>query len=456
MSVYSLTIKWWIIAFYIHDCSKWWCIIHARSVTALAASVPKKAFRRPKASSSAIQQPLIAELQRCITLEDVVNRLGPHIDAALPNGELCSLILVRLSKQLMAMENQNMIAIETSKDWMMSNLQDNLASVTGNIGLARHSFPQFMSRVILGVTSIDWSNLNRMDALVDGTKACAVIARVLSSYDSDLTERRIIDPWMQFWNQQGASLVLRMEAYHLSGLVWAWDSFVAASSGERRNMACPKTILDVYNAMHIPFRILPNSLYCSNITSVERVTVSSITSEVEFHMDEIRATGSEDSVAERRLTAWQGDVGVASFAYSGKSMPRKDWAPTIRRIRDHLALTTGQYYDGCLLNLYPDGRSGMRYHQDPDQGTLWDFDTAVVSIGAARRFSFRSLPPTAIHASKMPSDSKPHNFVVMDGDVTYMFGDCQQKYQHAVKNAEPKHEAAPRISLVFKRTWTNC
>jgi hypothetical protein len=31
----------------------------------------------------------------------------------------------------------------------------------------------------------------------------------------------------------------------------------------------------------------------------------------------------------------------------------------------------------------------MRYHSDPDQGTLWDCDTAVVSIGVTRRFAFR-------------------------------------------------------------------
>jgi alkylated DNA repair dioxygenase AlkB len=147
------------------------------------------------------------------------------------------------------------------------------------------------------------------------------------------------------------------------------------------------------------------------------------------------------------------------------------------------------YYDGCLLNLYPDGGSGMRYHVDPDQGTLWDYETAVVSVGASRRVAFReiqqssSLPTTS--SSSPPStttkprqlgdtpwtttyntttitaavtkhrpSSKPHTFVVLHGDVMEMFGNCQSTYQHTVKTAEDKSEVTPRVSLVFKKTRT--
>ena len=90
----------------------------------------------------------------------------------------------------------------------------------------------------------------------------------------------------------------------------------------------------------------------------------------------------------------------------------------------------------------------MRYHSDPDQGTLWDYDTAVVSIGASRRFLFRP-----ISASPEQQQQQAHSFVVMDSDVTYMFRDCQTLYQHSLKNAEDQQETASRISLVFKRTY---
>ena len=87
-----------------------------------------------------------------------------------------------------------------------------------------------------------------------------------------------------------------------------------------------------------------------------------------------------------------------------------------------------------------------RYHIDPDQGLSWGFDTCVVSVGATRRFAFRNIP-----GKETDIVSQPHNFVVMDGDVTHMFGNCQSQFQHAVKTSENKGEKASRSSLVFKQ-----
>jgi alkylated DNA repair dioxygenase AlkB len=65
-------------------------------------------------------------------------------------------------------------------------------------------------------------------------------------------------------------------------------------------------------------------------------------------------------------------------------MPTRPWSPVVRAVRDLLAENTGQYYNCCLYNLYSDGGSGTRYHADPDKGTLWDHDTAVLSVSATR------------------------------------------------------------------------
>ena len=110
---------------------------------------------------------------------------------------------------------------------------------------------------------------------------------------------------------------------------------------------------------------------------------------------------------------------------------------------------TGETYDCCLLNLYTDGESGMRYHHDPDQGRLWGYETVVVSVGATRKFSFRNIPGST---TTNTNTSAPHNFYVLDGDVTEMFADCQQKYQHTVKTSDSRGDNAPRSSLVYKKT----
>ena len=46
----------------------------------------------------------------------------------------------------------------------------------------------------------------------------------------------------------------------------------------------------------------------------------------------------------------------------------------------------------------------------------------------------------------------PHNFVVLNGDATEMFADCQS---HTVKTAENRKELAPRSSLVYKWALLN-
>ena len=255
-----------------------------------------------------------------------------------------------------------------------------------------------------------------------------------------------------------------MEEHHISVLKWALDCLLLINSNANtttgshaRNdtvpVSFPKSILQAYTELNLPFCIIPQCLSLLDHHHIP-ITVERMIRQVHFRTDDIYTTTSQESVPERRWTAWQGDTHVAPFSYSGKVMPREDWSPIVLHIRDQLHNRTGQYYDGCLLNLYHTGKSGMRYHSDPDQGTLWDYDTAVVSIGASRRFVFRSIiDNNNDNTFKAPLRPQPHSFVVMDSDVTYMHRDCQTLYQHSLKNAEDHHETASRISLVFKRTY---
>lgn len=64
----------------------------------------------------------------------------------------------------------------------------------------------------------------------------------------------------------------------------------------------------------------------------------------------------------------------------------------------------------------------MRFHADPLYGA-WETETAVVSIGQARRFIFRA-------ASDVTSRWE---YTVGNGDVVFMWGDCQERLQHSIK-----------------------
>jgi alkylated DNA repair dioxygenase AlkB len=379
-----------------------------RSTTALSLSPA-----RPRSQ-------LVSDLQTCVTPQEVLERVGKYVTPeADTDGSLSSLVLLRLSKQLIVIDNNDCGDIKTA---------------AARSALEPMESTENILRVV--TTCLATSKRASNDAVVEGFKSCSILARIVP----DISEN-VFRPVSDFWARQTAhELVSSLEAHHLSGLKWAFDGLhLARPLG---NFSVPRHLQDSYDFLNLPFRIIPGGM-----KDVQDISLSTLTSQVQFKVDAIR-TASAQVVKERRQTAWEGDEGVSPFAYSGKAMPRSSWSPLVEATRNELVDRIGQYYDGCLLNLYPEGGSGMRYHSDPDQGILWDYDTTVVSVGATRRFSFRVLP-----GSDSSAQAQPHTFVVMEGDVTHMFNDCQDRFQHTVKKADDKREVAARASLVFKRTW---
>jgi hypothetical protein len=359
-------------------------------------------------SATPTKQPLAGQLQRCFTPQDVLSKVGTQVNPTVdPLGTVSSLILVRILKQTIALDNGH------------ENWQTDMASQA-----------KTLSGVVNSLAQADWkSSSQALDAAVEGTKAASVISRLLPEIPMDTWE-----PLMSSWNRRAKTIVSKLQPHHLSGLEWSSACFQLRAE----DWTLPSELQNAYDASNFPFRIIVGCLQDDGLLSVDNLI-----EQVHFEAEQIRTT-SNRVVKERRETAWEGDDHVAPFAYSGKSMERKPWSTLVRSVRNRLVERTGEYYDGCLLNLYPDGGSGMRYHSDPDQGTLWGFETVVVSVGATRRFAFRNIPGTG------DSQAKPHTFVVMQNDATEMFADCQERFQHTVKTN--KNEPASRSSLVFKKT----
>lgn len=385
------------------------------------------------------------------SLDVVLDRVGrwitPHVD---PTGDLARLILVRLSKQLIC--NDNLLRHVDAKQKDEQGQQLLLfptSEIKSSVGFNNDEFAyyQVLDSVVNSLLEIFSQKSDKLNTeiLVEGTKAFAIIARLLPELDSSRMQN--------FWMTQANRIVPSLKDHEVSGIYWALETIAYANhkrkslSNNRMDWSMPDAMTLAWDELNLPFHIELGLL-----SDIPLLSVPNLRQEVDFQMDQI-CTASNQVVQERRETCWQGDLGVAPFLYGGKSMPTKSWSPTVLGIRNQLSGAVqglGKYYDCCLINHYIDGGSGMRYHADPDQGILWDYDTAVVSVGAARRFAFRpkrSAPNSPDH------DKNHHSFVVFHGDVTHMFDQCQQDYQHCVKKSELKLDDAARISLVFKQSW---
>ena len=426
------------------------------SVKALTSSSKAKPTRPATAkkikttTTKATAESLTAALQRCYSPQTILTEVGSQVNPTIdPSGIVPSLILVRLSKQLIGIDNRlgnNGGSLVDEMDWKTSDKEKEIKV-----------FCKILRDVVESFTNSNWQLSSRsIEAAIEGTKSASVLSRLLAPSNDVLDEKinMIWRPILQKWHNiskddSNYDIATQLQGHQLSGLKWSFDCFQISSAFDHE-WVLPESIQDSYDQLHLPFRIYPSLFHRENTPDL---TVRQLEEQVKFRFEEIRTT-SNRIVKERRQTAWEGDDHVAPFEYSGKSMKRETWSPLVRQVRDKLETKTNQYYDCCLLNLYPDGGSGMRYHIDPDQGILWGYETAVVSAGSTRRFAFREIPgDNDDDSKKKPSNcSSPHVFTLMNGDVTEMFGDCQQRYQHTVKTAENKKEKATRSSLVFKKS----
>ena len=309
------------------------------------------AFARITAKSTALQKSHQAKnylqlLQSsCHTPRDLLQNIGQHLrtNNGYEEGRVASLVLIRLAKMMITIDNKQ----------FESHAQVSCTLSNEDVTVISH-ICQVLSTCI---QQSDYNNEKMIDTAVDGIKAAAVLSRisyrssVIGNQMSDATIMNIVNSCRSFDPQT-------LEPHHLSGLIWSFDCF----EQQCVNLNIPEAIISTFHDLKLPFRVRPGFL-AKYTTSVEgsaqfELALENIQKQVDFSAEEIQ-TSSNQVVRERRQTAWQGEADVPGFAYSGKIMETKSFSPVVRTVRDILNEKMGSYYDCCLLNLYPDGDSGM-------------------------------------------------------------------------------------------------
>jgi len=139
-----------------------------------------------------------------------------------------------------------------------------------------------------------------------------------------------------------------------------------------------------------------------------------------------------------RLSSWIGDAD-ASYVYSGARFEPRPWHPALAGLRSELRSLLGVDFNSVLANWYRDGRDAMGWHSDDEPELGPRPVIASISLGAARRFSF-----------KHRRDAQQKLSVELaSGSLLLMRGDTQANYRHALpRTARP---VADRINLTFRQ-----
>lgn len=166
-----------------------------------------------------------------------------------------------------------------------------------------------------------------------------------------------------------------------------------------------------------------------------KTLLQALAAEVPWSVHRIRMFGRW--VDSPRLSCWMGEPGVR-YRYSGTTFEPEPWHPAIRTLLPRLAATCGARFNSVLINRYRSGGDYMGWHSDDEPELGPEPVIASISLGAPRRFLLRLK---ADHACKA-------EFLLSDGDLLTMHGDCQRVAQHALpKMAGVKGE---RINLTFR------
>ena len=117
---------------------------------------------------------------------------------------------------------------------------------------------------------------------------------------------------------------------------------------------------------------------------------------------------------------------------------RIEWAPEAERVRALVEDKVGCKFDSLTLNLYRDQRDSIDWHFDGEQDGLWRYPVASVSLGAVRRFKWRSMTGLTTIQS------------LAHGSLLVMPAGFQRDYRHAL--LKQQRACGPRINLTFRRT----
>jgi len=156
--------------------------------------------------------------------------------------------------------------------------------------------------------------------------------------------------------------------------------------------------------------------------------------EINWQNDVVKMYGK--TIECKRQTAWMGED-YFEYTYSGITKKAEIFTPLILEIKNKIEVRVNQHFNSCLLNYYKDGNEGMSWHSDNEKTMGIEPIIASLSVGAARKFSFKH------NESKQKID-----LLLENGSLVVMQGKTQTYWKHALPQSGKIK--LPRINLSFR------
>lgn len=138
----------------------------------------------------------------------------------------------------------------------------------------------------------------------------------------------------------------------------------------------------------------------------------------------------------KRKVAWYGNERY-NYTYSNTTKQALPWTPELIKLKQLIENITGTQFNSCLLNLYHTGEEGMAWHSDDEKALGRNTVIASLSLGAARKFSF-----------KHKTSGEKKDIILEPGSLLVMQGATQTHWLHRLPPTKTVKNA--RINLTFR------
>jgi alkylated DNA repair dioxygenase AlkB len=113
------------------------------------------------------------------------------------------------------------------------------------------------------------------------------------------------------------------------------------------------------------------------------------------------------------------------------------WTKDLLELKKIVEQHSGATYNSCLLNLYHSGKEGMAWHSDAEKDLKKHGAIGSLSLGAARKFSF-----------KHKETKEKVSLILEHGSLLVMKDNTQTNWLHRLPPT--KLVRLPRINLTFR------
>ncbi len=197
--------------------------------------------------------------------------------------------------------------------------------------------------------------------------------------------------------------------------------------------------MDLFTALSDTINLLPydgEAIYCGTVLAQEEADryFTHLFTQVPWKNDEVIIFGKH--ITTKRKVVWFGDDAF-SYTYSNTTRQALPWTKELLELKVIAEKASGTKFNSCLLNLYHSGEEGMSWHRDDEKELGPNTVIASLSLGAARKFSFKHI-----------STKEKVDVILGNGTLLLMQGTTQTYWYHSLpKSLKVKH---PRINLTFR------